>query len=249
MYDEAQAIWMILVCGAMLILAWACRRYAVYSDCHRRYLEFRVLAECLRVQTYLRYAGSRVRAAEQLSWTQREETSWVLAALCAREIGEEPATEHEIRACWVDDQRDYHRRAALGADRRLRTSERTVDTALFVSIALYLAAVGFELLCGGLVFRPTLGVSDVEFWRTLLKILLGTISAVTLFIANFYGRMSLTRSLSDHQKMERFYQTMSDRLGQAGQTEELLTVLAREELIENGNWCSYQRDNKPDVSL
>ena len=24
---------------------------------------------------------------------------------------------------------------------------------------------------------------------------------------------------------------------------------AREELIENGNWCSYQRDNRPDISL
>ena len=92
-------------------------------------------------------------------------------------------------------------------------------------------------------------MTDVELWRTVLKILMGTISAVTLFVANFYGRLSLPRMLSDHQKMERFYAKMSAEIEKRGQTEALLTVLAREELIENGNWCSYQRDNKPDLSL
>ena len=107
----------------------------------------------------------------------------------------------------------------------------------------------FELLCGTLIFAPSVSVGSVESYRTLLKILLGTISAVTLFIANFYGRLSLSRTRSDHQKMERFYEKMSALLLEQGQTERLLTVLAREELIENGNWCSYQRDNKPDLSI
>ena len=75
------------------------------------------------------------------------------------------------------------------------------------------------------------------------------IHAVTLFTANFYGRLSLPRTCSDHEKMERFYGKMSALLLQYGQTEELLTVLAREELTENGNWVSYQRDNKPDISI
>ena len=34
-----------------------------------------------------------------------------------------------------------------------------------------------------------------------------------------------------------------------GFTKYLLELIAREELIENGNWCSYQRDNTPDFSL
>ena len=249
MYDEAQAVWMILVCGVMLLAAWGCRRYAVRSDCHRRYLEYRALAECLRVQTYLRYAGSGIEAAGLLSWTQQEETAWVLDALSALSIGKATETEHDIRTCWVEAQRDYHRRASLSARRRLSTSERTVRFALMLSVTLYLLAVGFELLCGGLLFRPAVPVADVECWRTVLKILLGTISAVTLFVANYYGRLSLPRTLSDHEKMERFYRKMSALLERHGQTEKVLTQLAREELTENGNWCSYQRDNKPDFSI
>lgn len=249
MYDEAQAVWMILFCGAMLLAAWGCRRYAVRSDCHRSYLEFRALAECLRVQTWLRYAGSRVQATDLLSWTQKEETAWVKAALDALSIGKPPERPRDIRTCWVQAQRDYHQQAGMRARRRLNGSDRTVGTALFVSVALYLAGLAFELLCGGLLFRPAVAVSDVELWRTVLKILMGTLSAVTLFMANYYGRLSLPRGLSDHRKMARFYEAIAARLKTDGQTEVLLTALAREELTENGNWCSYQRDNKPDLSL
>ena len=49
--------------------------------------------------------------------------------------------------------------------------------------------------------------------------------------------------------MARFYAKMSSQLEKRGQTDELLTVLAGTELTENGDWCSYQRDNKPDISF
>ena len=249
MYDEARAIWMILVCGLLLLSAWLCKRWATRSDSHRRYLEFRALAECLRVQTYLRYAGSRVRTAQLLSWSQQEDTAWVLDALFALEIGPAPAQAHDIRECWVEAQQHYHEKKGLQSRKSLDASERVVNIALMISVGLYLAAVLFELLCGGLFFRPVLAVENVEYYRTILKILLGTISAVTLFVANYYGRLSLPRTVSDHHKMARFYARMAEQLSRRGQTEALLTVLAREELIENGNWCSYQRDNKPDISI
>ena len=249
MYDEAEAVWMILVCGAMLLAAWGLRRFAVTSDCQRQYLECRVLAEYLRVQSFLRYAGSRAEAAQLLSWTQREEAVWALVALCALNVGRQPETGRDIRACWVEAQRDYHSKAAKSAGLKLTASERTVRIALLVSVSLYVAAVCFELLCGGLIFRPSVAVLNVELWRTVLKILLGIISAVTLFVANYYGHLSLPRTLTDHRKMERFYKSMSARMEKHGQEEALLRELAREELIENGNWCSYQRDNTPDFSI
>ena len=89
----------------------------------------------------------------------------------------------------------------------------------------------------------------MELCRTVLKIAVGTISAMTLFVANYYGKQSLPRTRSDHEKMARFYDKMAGRIERYGQSEELLGLLAREELTENGNWISYQRDNTPDISL
>lgn len=249
LYDEAEAIWMILVCGAMLLAAYLAQRAARRTACHRRYIDYRVLAECLRVQAFLRYAGSGIETAELMTWTQQEETGWIMDALCALSADREESAARDIRRCWVEDQRDYHARAEKKAGHSAELSEKIVRSALGVSITLYFAALLFELLCGGSLLPAALYIGDPESYRTALKIILGGISASTLFIANYYGKLSLPRILSDHGKMRRFYEKMSAQLLLRGQTEELLRTLAREELIENGDWCSYQRDNTPDLSF
>ncbi len=249
MYDEVEAIWMILLCGAMLGLALFCRRYAVSSDCHRQYIEYRALAEWLRVQAYLRYAGSGTGITSLLTWTQSLETAWIASALRAVTVGSAPHTAHDIRKCWVDAQRDYHSGAIGRTSSSLRRSEGVVRVALMISAALYVAAVLFELCSGGLGLKPLLALDDVNLYRTALKVILGTLSAATVFIANYYGKQSLPRKLSDHGKMARFYARASEQLAAHGQSEALLRRLAREELIENGNWLSYQRDNTPEISL
>ena len=249
LYDEAQLIWMILLCGLMLFGAWLCRRYAVSTDCQRRSLEFRVLSESLRVQCSLRYAGNPAEAAGLMSWSQRQETPWILLALCVLCIGEAPEKHHDIRSCWAEDQLAYHRDAGLRSGGKLALSERIVRIALGVSVGLYLLGVAYELLCGGLIFPPRFEPADPETGRTVLKILMGTLSALTLFTADYYGKLSLSRTTSDHAKMERFYARMIDRLERWGQTDEVLTAIAREELAENAGWFSYQKDNTPDIGL
>ena len=248
LYDEANLHWLILVCGLALLLAWVLTRFAYRSSCHRRYLEYRVLAESLRAQGFLRYAGVPREAITLLPWSQQEETPWIAMAITVLCVGEAPQTNHDIRACWPEDQFNYHRKAQKKAQTKLRISGRVVGAALLVSIVLYLLALVFEVLYGGLF--PRLGaIPEAEEYRTLLKLVLGSISAATLFISNYYGKLSLSRGVEDHVKMAAFYQKILDRLFIYGQDESLLLLLAREELIENGNWCSYQRDNAPDFTL
>ncbi len=188
-------------------------------------------------------------ATELLTWTQREETAWIALALSALAAAPAPTAAHEIGACWVEDQRRYHESALARSGHDCAVSGRVVRASLILSVTLYCAAAAFELCCGGALCPALLPVGNAEAYRTALKIALGLLSAVTLLIAGYYGRLSLSRVSGDHRKMERFYAAMSARLARCGQTEALLTLLAREELIENGNWCSYQRDNAPDLSI
>ena len=249
LYDEAEAIWMILICGAMLLCAWGCRRYAVKSDCHRRYIEYRTLAECVRVQVYLRYAGSGAEAPRLMTWSQQVESTWVMRQVAAMAAGPAPTKRRDIRECWIEDQKDYHSRTEGKSRRAMAGNDRIVGIALFLSIAFYIAAVIFEVTVGGLTRTPLMEISNPDLWRTVLKLVLGTISAATLFTANYYGKQSLARTTSDHAKMAGFYDKMLGQIERNGQSEALLVRLAREELIENGNWSSYERDNTPDFSL
>lgn len=242
LYDEIDANYMIFACGAMLIAARFCRNYASRTACHRRYIEYRALAECLRVQLNLRYAGSSLQVPDLMTWSQRKETAWIYDALGALTVGPLPQWNRNIRECWVEDQRRYHRQAGVRDGSAARISGRTVSIALGVSIALYIAALVLEILAP----FSAISAEKLGLLRLIIKISLGGVSALTLFSSNYYGRLSLPRKISDHEKMAEYYQNISHRLEKSGQTDELLEELAREELIENGNWCSYQRDNKPE---
>ena len=118
-----------------------------------------------------------------------------------------------------------------------------------ISILTYVVTLIYEFLFGGLGLRPLVSLRDPEQGRTLIKIVLGTLSAGTLFMANYYGKMSLRRVTTDHAKMAKFYEKAADQLTRCGQNEHILEALAREELAENGNWCSYQKDNAPELNF
>lgn len=248
LYNEAKVSWMIVVCGLSFLAAWGLLRFAKRSACHRRYITYRTLAEGLRVQAFLRYAGCKTETAVLLPWPQQEESPWIAAAMHACSVGGEPKTKHEIRRHWVEAQRDYHTRAAEKGEKKCKRSERIVRIALILSIALYAVSLIMELLSGTILpIQPLF--THTESRRSLIELLLGGISAATLFISNYYGRLSLKRTVDDHIKMARFYTRMDDRLEQFGQPEEILVQLAREELIETGNWRSYQQDNAPELNI
>lgn len=249
LYDEANLFWMILICGAALLAAMITLNRAKRSASHRRYIEYRMLAEALRVQMFLRYAGSRVETQRVMTWTEQRETPWILCAMCALNAGKPPEKIRNIRECWVEKQRMYHEQAGRRTAGKSERNDRLLRLAGICAVILYFGCILFELLCGGLTPHPAIPLRDPEIWRTVLKILLGTVSVGTLFLASYYGKMSLERKKTDHVKMEALFRTMDRQMEQFGQTEELMELLAREELTENGNWSSYQRDNAPELNM
>ena len=249
LYDEANLFYMILICGFALLAAMVTVNRAKHSAAHRRYIEYRMLAEALRVQMFLRYAGSRIETQRIMTWTEQQETPWILCAMCAMNAGKPPEKTRDIRECWVEKQRLYHEKAGQRTAVQSGRNDRLLRLAGICAIVLYFGGILFELLCGGLAPHPVIPVRNPETWRMALKILLGTVSVGTLFLASYYGKMSLERKKTDHRKMEAFFRTVDGQMEQFGQTEELMELLAREELTENGNWSSYQRDNAPELNI
>ena len=249
LYDEAELHWMILATGVALLFMFLCHRYAIRSACHRRYLEYRVLAESLRVQAFLKYAGSELDVPALMPLTQQEETTWVQIALCALSAERINLVSHPIRDVWIENQCTYHSSATVKSQRKLAGSDRIVKVALIASASLYVIALILELTLFGTFFPSAVKLGNPDLFRTVLKIVLGGISAATLFIANFYGKQSLVRGEIDHVKMQHFYERILAAFERQGQTEQLLKCLAREELNENGNWYSYQSNNTPDINL
>ena len=200
---------------------------------------------CVSVIDPSRTSGTSARASQ----AALRVTAWILCAICAINGAPQPEIQRDIRNFWVEEQREYHRKAGKKTTGQMEKNDRILGTALKISILLYAAALVYEFAFGGLAIRPLLTLNDPENGRTLLKIVLGTLSAGTLFMANYYGKMSLRRVTADHEKMVKFFDKAAEQLDRYGQNEHILEALAREELAENGNWCSFQRDNAPELNL
>ncbi len=244
LYDEAELHGLIIACGIMILCLFFIRYSANRLDCHRKYLEYRVLAECLRCQFFLSFAGIKTRVTDLLPWSERMGIPWISEVLLSVPA-DATAENNSILAPWIIEQKKYHKKALEKTVTENRRDRRITKAVFAVTIAAYLAALLYELI----LYRNTAGTGDADLIRTLLKIVLGTMSAVTLFTGSFYGKMSLSNVIDDHRRMIALYETAEKEISQKGESEELLLFLAREFLNENSTWYAYQSKNGPDIVL
>ena len=242
LYDEAELHGLILACTVMILFLFYIRRKAHTLDCHRKYIEYRVLAETLRVQFFLSVAGVQKQVVDILPWFIRQGLPWIEDVL--KSLPKMSSHERNpIINFWILDQRAYHNGALAKAENKKNRDNRTTRVVIAITIIAYLITLFFELF----IFTQNPGNVDVNAVRAILKIIVGTMSAVTLFTSSYYGKLSLTYTINDHKRMIALYDNAEREIAQKGETEEILVELAREFLIENSTWYSYQTKNKPDL--
>ncbi|MBR2672607.1 MAG: hypothetical protein IKE27_10465 [Oscillospiraceae bacterium] len=244
LYDEAELHGLIIACGVMILCLFFIRYIADRLSCHRKYLEYRVLAECLRCQFFLSIAGVKTLVVDLLPWSVREDIPWIREILlsvptCAS------AENNSVLAPWIIDQKQYHKKALEKAKIKDRRDRRITKTVFIITIITYFTALLYELI----IYRNAAGTGNADLIRALLKIILGTMSAVTLFTGSFYGKMSLSNVIDDHKRMIDLYETVEREISEKGENEELLVFLAREFLNENSTWYAYQSKNGPDFVI
>lgn len=249
-YDEADWYFLIAVCGVIICILFLINHLGDRSKYQARYLEYRVLAEHLRVQYHLRSAGVACEVSGIMPWNLQLTMPWIRCAVSAAMIGRPPLGRSRIKEKWVLDQKEYHERALVKSSRKLKSNDRILRIALIMTLAIYAFALIFELGFGGKLigdeyFSP--GVSETI--RMYIKIAMGTAAAGTLFAGNYYGKLALPNVIDDHRKMAALYEKAADEIDRQGESEELLVRLAEDELNENANWYAYQSKSEPDLGI
>lgn len=241
LYDEAEMHWMILLCGFMIIALFAINTFTRWTRFNAKYVEYRVLAEACRVQTYLKTAGINREVTDIMPWNLQINIPWVCRAVSAISTGEKAGEKQSILEPWIHDQMDYHNKALKRTELQLRRNDRMVTTALVITIATYVAALLYEVICCGMISGTSLFAAETnDAVRTAFKLCMGAFSAVTLFANNYYGRLALPNVIDDHRKMVLLYEEAEREIEDKGEAESLLLRVAEDELCENANWYAYQ---------
>ena len=91
-------------------------------------------------------------------------------------------------------------------------------------------------------------------WRSVGIIVMGTTTAASLLFTSYFGKLSFGRKADDNQKMRMFYASAYARWkkvesSQTANRNKFFKEIAREEIVENGIWCSYVMDNSLEINI
>jgi hypothetical protein len=261
LYDELVSVLALGVYGALLIPAYFIFLRSRRGRWHERYMQYRLLAEMLRTELFMRLAGDDY-LPKIAPWRQERATLFAQGAILPftitpSEAGGDIALAEQI---WVDGQLDYHRASRRKKGRQHRFNERSQRSLLIAAILLYLAGLIGELAAHGIMEQPlidlaplTLFADGVLTWSSLYKILLGIIFAATAFLSNYYGKLALPEWIDSDEKMERLFaltkQELTENAGDATRQHAVLTALADAHVEETVSWYCYNSKKPPELML
>lgn len=243
-YDLSSSYVILIVVVLSLIFLYLYIGGATLRDRHGRYLQYRVLAETLRIQFFLSFAGIKKPVKEILPWLVRKDISWIEEILNNLAFDEQ-VEKQPILEMWIIDQRDYHKDALEKNRNKRRKQKRNQKYSLILTIGSYFLLFLLDVLVAHFF------VVDMNFIRDGLKLIIGIGAAYTLYSVNYYGKLSLLNTILHHERMIKLYDKVEGEIRDNGgvESEDILLYLAEQCLIENAVWYSSLIDNKPEWVL
>lgn len=209
---------------------------------YARFLDYRCLAEGLRVQIFWHLAGLDHAVADNYLHRQRGELRWIRDALRSVMVHMPtvPPRIKLVREHWVADQSKYFPRAAERAEHAHKRAHRYSETLFSIGIALAIA-----IAVRGLLAHTT----ESDFWR-LLILLVAFLPALAAAIKGYAAKRAFSEHAKQYARMGRVFALARKRL--EGIEEDTLTdrmrglllALGREALAENAEWILLRRERQ-----
>ena len=221
MADIYAVVFMLLGAGHM----WIRRREA--AD---QYADYRVLAECLRVQYFWRKAGVAAAPSDFFMHKHMQRLAWVREAVKSFHLplAEANGLNHERALPWLNGQLRYHTESSLRNGRRNNCLKRAV--------------VGFYGISGVLTIWVCAFPADqiIDVWRGFA---LGISASCGTLLLIFNGSMGFGSRAAQHERMQESFVLAIHLLGHVDhehERRELLVDLGRETIQETSEWIYVQ---------
>lgn len=236
-------LWLfLLIFAAGVLLTVVARR----NEWHRKYIDYRALAEGLRVQSFWRRAGISTTGDQQFAhdnFLQKQDVGlgWIrnvmrhasLEVSCP--VG--AAEVEEICQEWVG-RADGNGQLAWYADKAVEHDRQQRNTRLLGTLCLWVGVVICVLLA---VFYTCLSVAT----RDALALTMGILSVVAAVRAAYAYRKADQELVKQYRFMHRIYRNARAALDASGnwqQKQEILRALGEAALTEHAEWALMHRE-------
>lgn len=232
-------------------------RWAAARQIDTRHLDYRALAESLRVEFYWRLAEVPALASDYCMRYRLEEMEWIRWALRASELHApgiardktSEASAAAVRAVvkdWVHDQRDWFRRTAKREEHHLRRLERWTKTLLWAAIAAVFVVFVPTFLEDRWMHRSSDLAKDVA--HMLIVATIGLTSAAAGLIHGYAEQRALSVHIRRYERMHLLFAEAVRLINEPLEREDwtavrgVLADIGRESLAENADWVMLHRE-------
>jgi hypothetical protein len=231
-YDDASLPHMIFPCAATLIAVIAITVFAGKKGYHKNYIEYRALAEALRIQFYMSMCLNEsiieTYVTDLYSWSQKVDMVWVdklvksLSVIGAVDENKKFEVD-KVKNIWIGcngekptGQLKYHRSKLAVNKHKLEKYELGTNILMRSMVGMYFLIFAIEIVA--LILR----LLNVDFfwegelapqfsWRNFAAIILGAYTVGALLFSSHWGKLSYDRKLDDNVKMSMFYASALSR--------------------------------------
>jgi len=244
-YDNLSAQnYMIYVFLLLFIAGIVISTIARKRDWHRKYLDYRALAEGLRVQGYWRRAGISLTADpefahDSLLQKQDIELGWTRNLMRSAGLTEDAPRGGELHAVigeWVGDgdrrgQLDYYRRKIVQRERTHRITEAIGALSLYVGI-------GISIVLAVLAYRLSADLKND------LIVIMAVFSVASAVREAYAYRKADKELIKQYRVMQRIFENARaalDGTSAADEQREILRALGETALAEHVEWAVMHR--------
>ncbi len=248
--DQAWALGVLCLYPLGLLFAWARLRWARRHGYDTRQLDYRALAEGLRIQLAWALGGLHDDVTDSYLHTQRGEFQWVRGAiracvLRARMTSDDLVSEPQlevVRRRWVADQGGYFRRSVIKKQAQAQRYRQFVSAMFWLSFLASLCLGPARILAAG-----TTGWAGLEL-DGAFELAAAVALASAAALAAFSDRLHLPELARQHDRMFLVFQRAERRLAgmegpeDAERAQAVLRELGQAALHENAAWVLLHRD-------
>jgi hypothetical protein len=242
--DNMLYVFLLLFALGGFVVALANRR-----DWHRKYLDYRALAEGLRVQSYWQRAGLLLTgdaefARDNFLQKQDVELGWVRNAMRSAELEDaargrphpSPQALPEVIRDWVGD--DRHKGQLEYYQRKAAQRARTHGITETMGIASLCVGIGISIVLAAFASRLS---SDA---KNILVVVMAVFSIVAGVRAAYAYKKADKELIKQYRYMQRIFTEARSALDHAvdiGEQREILRMLGEAALAEQAEWALMQR--------
>lgn len=244
-------LYLAVVGAAFLVLRLAeDRKLSGVLGYRSRHLDYRALAEGLRVQFFWRLGGQREDVADHYLRKQRSELEWIGQAIRAWNVppSAPPRQFALVREHWIETQKAYFREAQRRNRAQLHRLHAWAGRFFFCALVLVVLLLLLHLtpLVDGHAWKLVGHLGGV-----LVVVALAAFGAIEVYA----DKMALLEEAKQYDLMARLFSRAGQRLGRAVADDDetridmILFELGRDALTENGDWVLLHRERPMEVRV